>query len=83
MKFEKNNGYYDLERVVGNAKEVKFIYFCNHQDDYVEGEHNGKKYSVDFLKTIAEDIIDLIQKSEKDWEENMIKNGNHPFFHPE
>ena len=59
---------YDFDRVVEGNK-VGYMYFCNREDDYVEGEHDGKKYSLDMLKSMAEKFIDLIiSKDDKYWD---------------
>ena len=69
VKIYVDDKCYDLDRVV-EGSIVGYIYFCNKQDDYVEGEHDGQKYSVSSLETIAKKIIDQICESERKYQDD-------------
>ena len=69
-----NNEYFEIQRVV-SGNTVNFIYFCNQKTDYIDGEQEGQKYSVDMLKSMAEEIIDLIQKAEKKYQDDCMKDN--------
>jgi len=71
VKLRSDDGtYYDLDRVA-NGNEVGYAYFFNKDDDYVEGQHDGKKYSIEMIKTMTEKFIDLILESEKRLGDNI------------
>lgn len=70
VKLKRSDGkYYDMERVAADGK-VGFTYFCNNKDDYVEDDHDGKKYGLSELKSMAEEFIDLILDCESDFMKN-------------
>lgn len=65
VKFLFDDGkYYEIDRIT-NGKETGFMYFFNKEDDYVEGEHDGKKHTLSELESIAKEIIDKILESEE------------------
>ena len=69
VKVYDNGKAYEFDRVVEGNK-VGYMYFCNGQDDYVEGEHDGQKYSLEMLKSMAVKFIDLIDDSERKFQDN-------------
>lgn len=69
VKVYDNGKAYEFDRVVEGG-DVGYLYFCNEKDDYVEGEHDGQKYSLDILKTMAVKFIDLIDDSERKFQDD-------------
>ena len=72
IKIDINNKTYDIQRIT-KGSGVYFVYFCNQETDYIDGEHDGKKYTVSLLHTMAEKIIDSIIQSERSWENELMK----------
>lgn len=70
VKVYDNGKAYDFDRVV-EGSNVGYVHFFNGQDDYVDGEHDGKKYSLNVLKSMAEKFIDLIDSSEKKFQNDV------------
>lgn len=61
----KDGKYYNLDRVA-SKNDVTYMYTFNKDTDYVEGEHDGKKYSLEIIKSFIEEFIDCILECEKD-----------------
>ena len=55
---------YELQRETMNNC-VHFYYNCNKQGDYIPDVQDGHQYGLDELKSLAEKLIDLILKAEK------------------
>ena len=54
---------YELQReCMGNS--THFFYECNKEGDYIPDVQDGHLYSLDELKSLAEELIDLILKAE-------------------
>ena len=71
VKLEKpDGGWIELERLASGIQSFYTMKF-NGEDDFVDGEHPGKKYSVDMLSDIAEHIFDQIIKCENDIDKRL------------
>jgi hypothetical protein len=62
---------YDLTRLP-EGSTTGYIYNCDNADDYVDGDHDGKKYTVGSLQNLVERLIDIIEKSEEQLKEHKI-----------
>ena len=64
LKDAKNT--YELKRVpIFISNSIHFFYECNKEGDYIPDVQDGHLYSLDELKSLAEKLIDLILKAER------------------
>lgn len=64
---------FNLDRKSDGSKST-YTYDFDKDDDYVLGEHKGKKHTVQELEDIAKLLIDLILKSEDDLSSRMMRS---------
>ena len=64
---------YTLTRLWDSGKAV-YIYTCNCDDDFIYGKQEGKKYSLETLKSMAEWFIDEIDRFERNFQDYCSKH---------
>lgn len=64
---------FNLDRVSDGSGST-YTYEFNKDEDYIQGKHPGKQYSVQTLDEIAKMFIDLILESEDDLASRMEKD---------
>ena len=65
VRLQINDEWVELERH-STGLLSNYVYTFNHNGDYYLGEHDGKKYNLDMLRSFAHTLIDKITKSEDD-----------------
>ena len=71
LKDAKNT--YELKRVpIFISNSIHFFYECNKEGDYIPDVQDGHLYSLDELKSLAEKLINLILKAER----NLFNEAN-------
>lgn len=70
---DKDGKVVELKRTTSKGGYSIYTLELNRDDDFVLGEHNGKKYSLDMLRDIAKDIIDQILKCERKFQDSAGK----------